>query len=194
MTVALTALVMLPAAPAGAAITLPPLPCVPGVTCPKPTPKPVCAHADVIPAAGNIATIRRATLCLLNVERTKHHLAKLHANRALRGVATAYAKRMVANSFFGHVSPTGSTFVQRILSSRYLEHANGYNIGENLAWGADPLSTPKLIVRAWMHSPGHRANILNGHYRDIGIGLALGIPVAGNGAGATYVNEFGQHG
>jgi uncharacterized protein YkwD len=42
-----------------------------------------------------------------------------------------------------------------------------------------------------MHSPGHRANILNGAFRDIGVGLTLGVPVAGGGSGATYVNEFG---
>jgi uncharacterized protein YkwD len=190
--------VALSAAPAGAQITLPPVPCVKGVTCPKPAPKPapkpVCAHTNVMPDADNLAVVRRATLCLLNLERTKRGLGKLHANAALRGVAMRYAKRMVSLSFFDHVSPTGSTFVERIQQSRYLKHANGYTLGENLAWGAGPLATPKRIVRAWMHSPGHRANILKAVYRDIGVGVTLGVPVAGSVAGATYVNEFGQRG
>jgi len=190
--VALSAAAALPAAPAAAQISLPPVPCVPGVTCPQP--KPECAHADAVPAADNLATVRHATLCLLNAERVKHGLAKLHASRPLRGVALRYAKRMVADSFFDHVSPTGSTFVQRIAQSTYLQHANGYNLGENLAWGGGPLCTPKAIVNAWMNSPGHRANILDGAFRDIGIGVALGVPVAGSGPGATYVNEFGHRG
>ena len=186
---AVTAAVAVPAAPAGASVVPTQLPCVPGVTCT--TPEPACPGGGVVPTRENLAAVRRATLCLVNEERTKHGLAKLHANRALRGVATRYARRMVAQSFFDHVAPTGSTFVQRILASSYVGPRDGYSLGENLAWGAGELATPRLIVRAWMNSPGHRANILNGAYRDVGVGVTTGIPVAGGGVGATYVNEFG---
>ena len=177
-------------APASAsAATLPvQLPCIEGVTCPK---KPKCANTGVEPAKGNLRLVRRATLCLLNVQRSKHGLGKLRSNRPLQGVATRYAKQMVSQSFFDHVSPTGSTFVQRILQSAYIDAGDGYSLGENLAWGSGVLGTPKRIVRAWMLSPGHRANILNGKFNDIGVGVALGIPVAGGGPGATYANEFG---
>ena len=41
-----------------------------------------------------------------------------------------------------------------------------------------------------MHSPGHRRNVLDGGFREIGIGIAVGSPTGG--AGATYVNEFGS--
>lgn len=166
------------------------LPCIEGVTCTA-TAKPKCANAGVEPAKGNLRVVRRATLCLLNVQRTKHNVGKLRANRSLRGVATRYAKRMVSLSFFGHVSPSGTTFIQRILDSAYVDPGDGYSLGENLAWGAGILATPKRIVRAWMRSAGHRANILNGTFDDIGVGVTLGIPVAGGGSGATYVNEFG---
>jgi uncharacterized protein YkwD len=48
----------------------------------------------------------------------------------------------------------------------------------------------------WMHSAGHRANILNPQYRDIGIGAALGAPVEVSGASnaATYTTDFGERG
>ena len=188
--VALTTIFTLPSAPAGADL-LPvpvPVPCVPGLTCSKP----ICENENLKPAEGNLAEIRGATLCLLNHERTKRGLDRLRANRTLRNVATRYAQRMVQNSFFDHVSPTGSTFVQRIKQAAYLDGARGYSIGENLAWGGGDQSTPKRIVRAWMHSAGHRHNILNGSFEDIGVGVSLGVPVAGGGQGATYVNEFGQ--
>jgi uncharacterized protein YkwD len=129
---------------------------------------------------------------MLNVQRSKHHLHKLRANGALRGVAQRYSRLMVLLKFFDHVAPSGSTFVQRIQQSTYLNGFSGWSLGENLAWGGGALSSPRQIVRAWMHSPGHRANILNGTYRDIGVGISLGVPVVGGGAGATYVNEFGQ--
>ena len=179
----------LSAAPASEAKPSRQLPCVPGTTCPEEQPK--CANRNVEPASGNLAIVRRATLCLLNQERAERDLSRFRDNRPLRGVAAKYARSMVKLSFFDHISPLGSTFVERIKRSAYLRGADGYNLGENLAWGAGPLSTPRLIVRAWMLSPGHRANILNGSFRDIGVGVALGVPVAGGGLGATYVNEFG---
>jgi uncharacterized protein YkwD len=182
-------LLALPSTPAPAATVPAQLPCVAGVTC---HPKPKCANTSVQPNGGNLAAMRRATLCLLNRQRTKHGLRKLHANRALRGVAQRYGRAMVAGSFFDHVAPSGSTFVQRIQRSRYLRGFRGWSLGENLAWGAGDAATPRSIVRAWMASPGHRHNILSGSYRHIGIGIALGAPVAGAGAGATYVNEFGR--
>lgn len=199
--VAITAIFSLPA-PAGAAAQGVELPCVPNVTCPdggpqpQPQPQPKgCPNADLQPARGNLRRVRRATLCLLNRQRTRHRLPRLHANRPLRRVAARYARTMVARSFFDHVTPGGTTFVQRIQQgSSYLRDANGYEVGENLAWGGGALSTPRRIVRSWMASAGHRANILKRAYRDIGIGIALGVPVAGGSPGATYVNEFGRRG
>ena len=48
--------------------------------------------------------------------------------------------------------------------------------GEALAWAQGRLATPHAIVRAWMHSPPHRAVLLGRGYRDVGIGVALGSP------------------
>jgi uncharacterized protein YkwD len=151
-----------------------------------------CANASVVPASNNLAKVRRATMCLVNRERTKRGLPKLHANRALRGVAQRYAAKMVAQRFFDHVSPGGSTFISRIQSSRYLSGVRGWSLGENIAYGSGEQSTPRRIVRAWMESPGHRANLLNGSYRDQGMGIALGTPDGSGATGATYANEFGQ--
>ena len=150
-----------------------------------------CPGAYAEPTAANLPEVRRATLCLLNEERTQRGLDELRSSDALQSVAEPYAQRMATRTFFDHVSPTGSTFVDRIKSSEYLDAGDGFNLGENLAWGGGPLATPERIVHAWMDSPGHRANILDGRFRDIGIGVVYGVPVAGGGQGATYVNEFG---
>jgi uncharacterized protein YkwD len=64
-------------------------------------------------------------------------------------------------------------------------------IGENIAWGTDYLSTPREIVRAWMNSTPHRKNILYTDFREIGIGVVLGVPDPALGDGATYSTEFG---
>jgi uncharacterized protein YkwD len=135
---------------------------------------PGCAGANIVPNAHNAPAVRHATLCLLNRERARHGLPRLRAQRSLRRAATSYVRSMVHNGFFGHVSPGGSTMVARIRRTAYLRHARGWALGENLAWGPGGAATPAQIVNAWMHSPGHRANILNPHYREIGIGVVRG--------------------
>jgi uncharacterized protein YkwD len=99
----------------------------------------------------------------------------------------------VADRFFDHVSPTGATFVQRIRQTDYLASAASWSLGENLAWGSGFYATPRETVSSWMHSPGHRHNILDPRYREIGIGVAPGTPTdAGGVPGATYATEFGK--
>jgi uncharacterized protein YkwD len=99
---------------------------------------------------------------------------------------------MVTDRFFDHVSPTGATFVQRIRQTSYLARAASWSLGENLAWGSGFYATPRETMKSWMHSPGHRQNILEPRYREIGIGIAVGIPSGGDIPGATYTNEFGK--
>lgn len=149
-----------------------------------------CAGAHLAPTAAHAAQVRHATLCLLNRQRTRHGLPRLRTHRSLTNAARKYARLMVKQRFFDHVSPAGSTMAQRIKRTNYLRHTRGWALGENLAWGTGGSATPAQIVKAWMKSPGHRRNILDGTFREFGIGIALGAP---NGsAGATYVNEFGR--
>ena len=152
-----------------------------------------CANADLMPGKANAAKVRHATLCLLNRQRRAHGEHKLVGSRRLRHAAARYARTMVRHRFFAHQAPTGSTPLSRIRHTHYLRGARFWTIGENLAWGTGVLATPRATVRAWMHSPEHRANILNRTYREIGIGIATGAPVRGfaASAGATYATDFG---
>src|SRR4051794_32870334 len=117
-----------------------------------------CAGADVLPSQANAAKVNRTTLCLLNAQRRSHGLRKLRTNARLRHAAAGYARLMVASNFFAHEGPDGSTPLSRIRSTRYLDGARAWSIGENLAWGTGSYATPRSIVQSWMHSPGHRAN------------------------------------
>ncbi|MBV9213193.1 MAG: CAP domain-containing protein [Actinobacteria bacterium] len=130
-----------------------------------------------------------ATLCLLNKRRATFGLVPFHENGDLDGAAVGHADDMAANHYFAH-----GDFIGRIRSSNYLSGAGTWSIGENIAWGSWTLATPKAIVYAWMHSPEHRANILNGSFTEIGIGIARGAPVGGVSDGATYVTDFGTRG
>jgi uncharacterized protein YkwD len=155
--------------------------------------RPACKGAHVAPTARNAAAVAHATLCLLNRQRARRGLPRLRQQRSLTHAATLYARLMVRQGFFDHVSPSGSTLTQRIRRTNYLRGVRGWSIGENLAWGAGSAGTPARIVVAWMHSPGHRRNILDRNFREIGIGVAPGAPrgAGASVAGGTYATEFG---
>jgi uncharacterized protein YkwD len=153
-----------------------------------------CADAGITPSKANTGQVRDATLCLLNQERTSRGLAPLKSNRLLLKVARRYSQLMVAERFFAHVSPGGSTLVKRVRKgTRYLRGAHSWALGENIAWGSGRFATPANTVRAWMISPGHRRNILTPRFRHIGIGIATGAPFATHGLpAATYTTDFGR--
>jgi uncharacterized protein YkwD len=142
-----------------------------------------CAQASARPATISVAAADRATLCLLNVERRRHHLRPLRENRKLDHAASGHSRSMVNHHYFGH-----GDFAGRIRRAGY----RGWTLGENIAWGSLQWSTPAAIVDMWMHSPGHRANILRPQFREIGIGIAVGAPQRGVGGAATYTTDFGK--
>lgn len=100
---------------------------------------------------------------LTNQQRTQHGLKPLKVNLALSKMARDKSQDMANKHYFSHQSPTyGSPF------DMMKEYGISFSsAGENIAEGQQ---TPQEVVNAWMHSPGHRANILNSSYTEIGVG------------------------
>ncbi len=157
---------------------------------PKATAALACTNTDVLPTAQNIELISDAVLCLHNQIRAQRGLSLLKANAKLRTAATRHASDMVGQGYFDHASPSGETFVERVLAAGYAKRTDGWSLGENLAWGTGEQSTPAGVMNAWMNSAGHRANILKRAYRELGVGVRLGVP-SDAGVGATFTAEFG---
>jgi uncharacterized protein YkwD len=163
------------------------------------------AHAagrGCAPARGGLRSrrsVRRAQrrlLCLMNRARARFGLRALRANRCLHRVAARHAHDMVHRRYFAHVTPNGWDPGRRARASGYVPRAARWLVGENIAWGVAGAARPAWVMRAWMHSPGHRHNILSRHFRDVGIGVARGVPVggfAGLRLRATFSVEFGAH-
>lgn len=102
-------------------------------------------------------------LTLVNSERTKVGCGALTANDKLVAAARGHSQDMADNDFFDHTGSNGSSPGDRI-------EAQGYNWswwGENIAAG---YTTPAAVMDGWMNSPGHRDNILNCNFTEIGIG------------------------
>jgi uncharacterized protein YkwD len=103
-----------------------------------------------------------------NTYREENHLTALARNQQLDAAAIIKVHDMFDRQYFEHVSPSGK-------NSADLVTGVGYEylwVGENLALGI--FSSEKDLVDAWMASPGHRANILNSHFEEIGVGVEEG--------------------
>jgi uncharacterized protein YkwD len=83
--------------------------------------------------------------------------------------------------------------VDRLRDSRYIRGDRPWAVGETLAWGTDSRATPAGTVAAWMESRPHRKVLLDPQYRELGVGVAIGIPIEGSepDTGATYAAELG---
>lgn len=100
---------------------------------------------------------------LVNEQRVQNGLKPLTANWELSRVARYKSQDMVDNRYFSHTSPTYGTPFQMMRSFGL----NFRTAGENIAYGQ---RTPQAVVNGWMNSSGHRANILNASYTQIGVG------------------------
>ena len=102
-----------------------------------------------------------------NTARRDAGLPSLTPNDLLQEAARKKGEDMLKNNYFAHTSPAGVTPWKWFDSAGY----NYVYAGENLAID---FSTGEGVHEAWMNSPGHRANILNPRYRDIGIAVVSG--------------------
>lgn len=108
---------------------------------------------------------------LVNVERQKEGLAPLTVDGKIADAADIRAKEIQTS--FSHTRPNGTGF-----STALKEAGAAYrSAGENIAWGQ---KTPEEVVKGWMNSPGHRANIMNKNYSRIGVSHLK------NAAGTSY--------
>ncbi|MFH1455253.1 MAG: CAP domain-containing protein [bacterium] len=108
---------------------------------------------------------------LTNIERKNNDSSfiNLQYNSILKNIAAIRVKDMFANSYFEHNSPTGDNASKEATK-------NGYTyitIGENIALGN--FDGSQGLLTAWMNSPGHRANILNKNYTEIGVYATKGM-------------------
>ncbi|MGA9260642.1 MAG: CAP domain-containing protein [Desulfobacterales bacterium] len=119
---------------------------------------------------------------LVNIERETRNLHPLSYNQELTVAARRHSQDMGDQNYFSHTSQDGREFYERIADAGY----DYRSCGENIAAG---FATPAAVVDGWMNSDGHRANILDPDYCDIGVGYAA---VAGNQYYHHWTQDFGR--
>ncbi|MFD7437996.1 sigma-70 family RNA polymerase sigma factor [Streptomyces sp. NPDC059861] len=117
-------------------------------------------------------------VALVNKERSAAGCGPLSEDGQLNEAAQGHSQDMAARDFFDHTNPDGADPGQRTTAAGY----NWSTYGENIARGQQ---TPEAVMDSWMNSPGHRANILNCSFKDIGVGIHNGS------GGPWWTQNFG---
>lgn len=116
-----------------------------------------------------VVLTREGVIEWTNSHREENGLRDLSINQKLNTVATLKAQDMFEQQYFAHVSPSGIAVDDLVKEVGY----EFIMVGENLALGG--FSGDKDLVQNWMDSPGHRANILNKNYEEIGVAVEEGM-------------------
>jgi uncharacterized protein YkwD len=135
----------------------------------------------IVLTPSEIQTFEMRVLELTNIERSRHGLPPLIWHEDLSDIARKHSEDLMRNNMRGHTGSDGSTVRVRIERAGI---TNTRALAENCSYGQ---RTPEEAVRAWMNSPGHRANIL-GNTTHLGVGLVL----RSEGSSAQYVSYWTQ--
>ena len=138
----------------------------------------LCALAGAVAAPGALSGKTRTRVTLTALEsgvladlyqiRAQHGLKPVRINARLTAAATQHSREMGTAGYFQHESHDGTAFWKRV-GRYYASSGYGYwSVGENLLWSAPDVSATKAM-QMWLHSPEHRANLMNPRWREIGI-------------------------
>lgn len=152
----------------------------PTTAAPEPTtaaPKPTATASSPAATGGASASGAVAEVVeLVNAERAKAGCSPVKANTTLTKAAQDHSEDMAASGSMSHTGSDGSSPGDRITRAGY----SWSTYGENVAYG---YSTPEQVMTGWMNSPGHKENILNCAFKEIGVGLAQ--------PGSYWTQDFG---
>jgi uncharacterized protein YkwD len=148
----------------------------------------VAAPEAASPAADRVVAARSLearVAARVNLVRRWHGLRPLRASPGLTAAARRHSRDMGLNGYFEHDSHGGAAFWRRIERSYGSHGFARWEVGENIAWSS-PRATAAQVVRLWMRSPAHRANMLSRTWRELGLG-AFRVPRAGGAFGGRAV-------
>jgi uncharacterized protein YkwD len=134
------------------------------------------------------ATAQLTMQCLTNYARAHSGLAPVRLNTQLNDAGDAKLRANVSCNEFSH-TPCGEPFTN--VFADYLRGIRSYEVGENIEWGTGKYGTPREAMNGWLHSTGHRENILRASYKELGIGYLTGQAFQGHGGATLWSQEFG---
>lgn len=154
-------------------------------------------ETEVVSCRGQTVGIdgRKAELLRLHNEiRAEHSVVQFCVHNELMIAAQGHAEDMMSRGFYAHETPEGVTPAARVSNAGYDFVTTGENNNMiNKSYSGEPdRDELKDAVKSWMESPGHRDNMLNPAFREVGIGLSTGSYAGEPGTTTMYVVEFGS--
>jgi len=123
--------------------------------------------ARQIAGLADLGAVRTAMLAQVNAARRAAGRPPLAADPHLDAAAQEHAQDMVTRAYYDHDTPDGLTPRRRVEATGYLAH----KVGENIAEGQFSVDE---VMSGWLGSSGHRRNVLDPEFTDLGVGLAVG--------------------
>jgi uncharacterized protein YkwD len=131
------------------------------------------AVGEAVPPAPTLDAFEAEVLARTNQFRQDNGISPLTANAKLSQAAETHSQNMANLDFFSHTGQDGSSAGDRAIAAGYESSFVGENIGAGY-------STPATAVQGWINSPGHRANLLNASYTQLGVGYVFLAEDTGN--------------
>ncbi len=131
-------------------------------------PRLAAASERQAPGLPNPVQMERDLLAVINQERASHGLPAVSPSSGLTGLARTHSAEMARLNLLTHASAMGKTLTDRLTDAGVLFSANGENVAQS--WSA----AAEAIHQSFMNSPGHRANVLNRDFDEVGIGIVRG--------------------
>jgi uncharacterized protein YkwD len=156
---------------------------------PSVAPAAACANARAHPGDVSLTQMRKAITCLVNQERKQRDRRPLKRNRRLKAAAKQHNELMLATDCFRHRCEGERGLSGRVRASGYTKGRKAWRVAEVLGYE----NTPRQMIGRWMNSGINRHRILKSEFRDVGVGVGWGAPVAGQDDSrfATYTVVFG---
>ena len=140
-----------------------------------------------------LSQFEQGVLVDINAFRVEHHLPALTLSASLTAAARGHSQQMEASGYFAHESADGTAFWKRIQAFYPTGNYGFWSVGENLLWSSPDVS-PQKALTMWESSPEHLKNMLDPHWREIGVSAvhAARAPGVYQGLAVTIVTtDFG---
>ena len=140
-----------------------------------------------------LTSLEQGVVTDLNAFRAAHNLPPLKLSASLTAAARNHSQQMEADGYFAHNSVDGTAFWKRIQGFYPTSHYRFWSVGENLLWSSPDVDAQKALTM-WENSPEHLKNMLDPHWREIGVSAVHALRASGvyQGLAVTIVTtDFG---
>lgn len=152
-----------------------------------------CANAHVLAVDEQTRRLAIGALrCLVDEVRVAAGLRPLRRSPQLERAAQRHVDDEARHVYFSHFNRRGQDLQARVIAARYPRSRRSFRSSETLSWGIGIDGTAVGLLDTLRNSPAHNRRVMRADFRDLGVGLAVGLPLRRIGPGTTLSLIFGR--